>query len=67
MLCVLDFTITLLALVVIKNILVEKVGSGAQSILKVDPEKVFVGTKSDQLVNICSFAVRCDRRWPSTQ
>ena len=27
----------------------------------------FVGTKSDQLVNICSFDVRCDRRWPSTQ
>ena len=26
-----------------------------------------VGTESDQLVNICSFAVRCDRRWPSTQ
>ena len=26
-----------------------------------------VGTESDQLVNICSFAIRCDRRWPSTQ
>ena len=26
-----------------------------------------VGTESGQLVNICSFAVRCDRRWPSTQ
>ena len=26
-----------------------------------------VGTKSDQLVNICSFVGRCDRRWPSTQ
>ena len=26
-----------------------------------------VGVESDQLVNICSFAVRCDRRWPSTQ
>ena len=26
-----------------------------------------VGTESDQLVNICSFVVRCDRRWPSTQ
>ena len=26
-----------------------------------------VGTESDQLVNICSFAVRCDRRRPSTQ
>ena len=25
-----------------------------------------IGTESDQLVNICSFAVRCDRRWPST-
>ena len=23
--------------------------------------------ESDQLVNIYSFAVRCDRRWPSTQ
>ena len=22
--------------------------------------------ESDQHVNICSFAVRCDRRWPST-
>ena len=27
----------------------------------------FVGAKSDQLVNICHFAVRCDRMWPSTQ
>ena len=26
-----------------------------------------VGAESDQLVNICSFAVRCDRRWSSTQ
>ena len=26
-----------------------------------------VGAESDQLVNICSFAVHCDRRWPSTQ
>ena len=26
-----------------------------------------VGAKSDQQVNICSFAVRCDRMWPSTQ
>ena len=26
-----------------------------------------VGTKSDQQVNICSFVVRCDRRWTSTQ
>ena len=26
-----------------------------------------VGAESDQHVNICSFAVRCDRRWPSTQ
>ena len=26
-----------------------------------------VGAECDQLVNICSFAVRCDRRWPSTQ
>ena len=25
-----------------------------------------VGAESDQHVNICSFAVRCDRRWPST-
>ena len=25
-----------------------------------------VGTESDQLVNICSFAVCYDRRWPST-
>ena len=29
--------------------------------------KACVGTESDQLVNICSFVVRCDRRWPSTQ
>ena len=28
---------------------------------------LFVGAESDQLVNIYSFAVRCDRRWPSTQ
>ena len=27
----------------------------------------FVGAESDQHVNICSFAIRCDRRWPSTQ
>jgi len=26
-----------------------------------------VGAESDQHVNICSFAVRCDRRWHSTQ
>ena len=26
-----------------------------------------VGAKSDQHVNICSFVVHCDRRWPSTQ
>ena len=29
--------------------------------------KTSVGAESEQLVNICSFAVRCDRRWPSTQ
>ena len=28
---------------------------------------MIVGAESDQQVNICSFAVRCDRRWPSTQ
>ena len=28
---------------------------------------VSVGAKSDRQVNICSFAVRCDRMWPSTQ
>ena len=27
----------------------------------------YVDTKSDQQVNICRFAVRCDRMWPSTQ
>ena len=26
-----------------------------------------VETESDQLVNICSFAIHCDRWWPSTQ
>ena len=26
-----------------------------------------VGAKSDQQVNICSFAVCCDQMWPSTQ
>ena len=26
-----------------------------------------IGAESDQHVNICSFAVHCDRRWPSTQ
>ena len=26
-----------------------------------------VGAKSDQQVNICSFTVRYDRMWPSTQ
>ena len=29
--------------------------------------KVGVGAESGQHVNIYSFAVRCDRRWPSTQ
>ena len=29
--------------------------------------KACVGAECDQLVNIYSFAVRCDRRWPSTQ
>ena len=26
-----------------------------------------VGAENDQHVNICSFTVRCDRMWPSTQ
>ena len=26
-----------------------------------------IGVKSNQQVNICSFAMRCDRMWPSTQ
>ena len=26
-----------------------------------------VGVESDQHVNICSFVVRCDWMWPSTQ
>ena len=26
-----------------------------------------VGVESDQHVNICSFAVRCDQMWPNTQ
>ena len=26
-----------------------------------------VGAENDQHVNICSFVVRCDQRWPSTQ
>ena len=30
-------------------------------------ESQIVGAESDQLVNICSFAVRCDWRWPNTQ
>ena len=42
MLSVLDFTITPLALVVIKNTLVEKVGSGTQSVLKVELGKVLL-------------------------
>ena len=29
--------------------------------------RVSVGAESDQHVNICSFAVCCDRRWPNTQ
>ena len=28
---------------------------------------LYVDTESDQQVNICSFAIRCDWRWPSTQ
>ena len=27
----------------------------------------YVGAKSDQQVNICGFAMRCDWMWPSTQ
>ena len=35
---------------------------------KLDPKyNQDVGTESDQLVNIYSFVVRCDRMWPSTQ
>ena len=30
-------------------------------------EKLSVGAKSNQLVNICCFVVRYDRMWPSTQ
>ena len=30
-------------------------------------QTLHVGAESDQLVNICSFAVRCDRRCPNTQ
>ena len=30
-------------------------------------QSCFVGAESGQHVNICSFAVRCDQRWPSTQ
>ena len=30
-------------------------------------QSIHVGAKSDQQVNICSFAARCDRIWPSTQ
>ena len=29
--------------------------------------KPAIDVESDQQVNICSFAVHCDRRWPSTQ
>ena len=28
---------------------------------------LYVGVESDQQVNICSFVVRCNRRWPNTQ
>ena len=35
--------------------------------LATDIIKPVVGAESDQQVNICSFAVCCDRRWPSTQ
>ena len=46
--------------------------SGCQTSKKPDEpmqslEEGGVGAESDQQVNICSFAVRCDRRWPSTQ
>ena len=30
-------------------------------------KKTCVGAENDQHVNICSFVVRCDRMWPSTQ
>ena len=32
-----------------------------------DEENDHVGAESDQHVSICSFVVRCDRMWPSTQ
>ena len=35
--------------------------------IELSVQKVTVGAESDQQVNICSFAARCDRRWPSTQ
>ena len=34
---------------------------------QVVPKKNTVGAKSDQLVNICRFTVRCDWMWPSTR
>ena len=34
---------------------------------QVVPKKNTVGAKSDQLVNICRFIVRCDWMWLSTQ
>ena len=30
-------------------------------------KRICVSVESDQHVNICSFAIRCDRGWPSTQ
>ena len=42
---------------------------GAQQVGDFRPISVTpsVGAESDQQVNICSFAIRYDRRWPSTQ
>ena len=30
------------------------------------PVTPLIGVENDQQINICSFTVRCDRRWPST-
>ena len=52
------------------NIMLRKDGNGTSLIAiakyPATHTKV-VGAESDQLMNICSFVVRYDWRWPSTQ
>ena len=50
-----------------KIILMKMVSTISKLNLNSTMKKEVVDAKSDQQVNIYSFAVRCDQMWPSTQ